>query len=353
MNVDTLVSRTQFTSSAFERERDLLPLLNELTVHHSINCSQYDKIRQFAGLPNPVSSGFGAIPYLPVRAFKELDLVSVPRDEIVKTLTSSGTTGSLVSRIHLDASDATRQQFALNSVMQSSIGRERLPMLIIDSKSVLNNRLQYSARTAGVLGMMSFGRKHAWALDDNLNLDLKNVQEFLEEFGDERFLLFGFTFLTWMNFLEQLSGVNLDLRNGVLVHSGGWKKLIDRSVDNATFRREWESRTGLKEIYNFYGMVEQIGSVFVEDEFGWLRVPDFANVLIRDPRDWSIAESGTPGVIQVLSALPHSYPGHSLLTEDIGVMPRADEAPDETPRVRVLGRMSRSELRGCSDTISV
>ena len=40
-------------------------------------------------------------PMIPVRLFKEYELFSVPRGEIVKTMTSSGTSGQKVSKIFL------------------------------------------------------------------------------------------------------------------------------------------------------------------------------------------------------------------------------------------------------------
>jgi hypothetical protein len=56
----------------------------------------------------------------------------------------------------------------------------------------------------------------------------------------------------------------------------------------------------------------------------------------------------------VLSLIPHSYPGHSLLTEDMGVI-RSIDAGDEGwmgKGLEVLGRVARAELRGCSDVLA-
>jgi Acyl-protein synthetase, LuxE len=109
----------------------------------------------------------------------------------------------------------------------------------------------------------------------------------------------------------------------------------------------------LKRIYNFYGMVEQLGSIFVEDEGGCLYPPDFAEVIIRNPATWQPARDGESGIIQVLSLLPRSYPGHSLLTEDLGVLTLTDSVSGTPKRgLRVLGRLPRTELRGCSDAFA-
>jgi hypothetical protein len=57
-------------------------------------------------------------------------------------------------------------------------------------------------------------------------------------------------------------------------------------------------------------------------------------------------------LIQVVSALPASYPGHSLLTEDLGVVEGCDNPTTgmHGQYFRILGRLPRAELRGCSDT---
>ena len=56
------------------------------------------------------------------------------------------------------------------------------------------------------------------------------------------------------------------------------------------------------------------------------------------------------GVVQVVSALPRSYPGHSLLTEDLGDLLGEDDCRcGQLGRTfRVLGRVPKAELRGCS-----
>jgi hypothetical protein len=50
--------------------------------------------------------------------------------------------------------------------------------------------------------------------------------------------------------------------------------------------------------------------------------------------------------------LPTSYPGHSILTEDLGVIQGIDDDPGGWlgKRFSLLGRVPRTQLRGCSDT---
>ena len=69
--------------------------------------------------------------------------------------------------------------------------------------------------------------------------------------------------------------LNLNLNNSLLLHSGGWKKLSDISVNNDFFKSSIKKFLGIKKVHNYYGMVEQVGSIFVECEEGYLHPPIF------------------------------------------------------------------------------
>src|SRR5690554_1854823 len=148
-----------------EKSAWLLQELEKLTRLHKGNCEPYRNIINNFKLPTTFSA-LGDVPYLPVQLFKMLDLFSVKKDEIVKTLTSSGTTGQRVSKIYIDKETSLAQTRALVSIMTSLLGKKRLPMIIIDSKSVIKDRKSFSARGAGIVGFSSFGRNHFYLLDE-------------------------------------------------------------------------------------------------------------------------------------------------------------------------------------------
>ncbi len=341
-----------FSKSQAQREVDLLDQLVGLTGHHRANSPEYRRILDAIGHPaGRTYERVVDLPWLPVRLFKTHALKSVPDDEVFTVLTSSGTTGAEVSRIFLDKDAAALQQRMLSAVVRQAVGPNRLPMLLIDSKALLKNRRSFSARGAGVLGLMNFGRNHVFVLDEEDRPDVEAVRTFLGRYGNEPFLIFGFTFMAWLYLYELARDEGLDLSNGILIHSGGWKKLIDRAVDNAEFRRRFAADTGLSRIYNFYGMVEQIGTIYLEGPSGdGLYCPDFADVIIRDPVTWAEVPTGTTGVVEVVSTLPRSYPGHVLLTEDLGVVHGIDDGFWPGKRFSIVGRLPRAEARGCSDT---
>ena len=84
-----------------------------------------------------------------------------------------------------------------------------------------------------------------------------------------------------------------------------------KSVSSFEFRDIIYDNTAIQSVHDYYGMVEQTGSIFVECENGNLHAPIHSDIIIRRPNDFSIAETGERGIIQTLSILPLSYPGHS------------------------------------------
>lgn len=351
-----LLDLPPFGLSQAEKRARLLPMLRTLTAHHAERCAPYRHVldRVFGGAGRLRIERIEDVPFLPVTLFKTHTLASVPDAEVVKVLTSSGTTGQQPSRVVLDAETASVQSAVLVKVAQHFLGRERLPMVILDHPGVVRDRRSYSARGAGILGMAQFGHRPFYALRDDMSLDEDGLRTYLAWAAGRPVLLFGFTFMVWQYLVQALErgGRRLDLAGGVLVHSGGWKKLQEAAVDPGTFRDRVEAVTGIERVINFYGMVEQVGGVYFENPKHHLHAPIYSEIIVRDPVTLAPLPDGQAGLVQVLSCLPTSYPGHSLLTEDLGVIRGVD--PEGTGMggrsFEILGRVPKAELRGCSDT---
>ncbi len=352
MSYDEILKSEPFSVSQEEKEKTLLTELNELTNFHRKNSSVYDKILKAYGYTK--ANSVNDVPFLPVRAFKELELLSVSKEEIYKTLTSSGTTGQKPSKIFLDRETAAAQQKTLARIVANFTGKNRLPMIIIDSPSVLKNRAMFSARGAGILGFSIFARKKIYALGDDMNLNVSALKEFISEHKDERIMLFGFTFMIWQYFYKKLveMGETLALKDAILIHGGGWKKLASESVSADEFKNSLRKICGNIQVSDYYGMAEQTGSIYMECEEGHLHASLYSDIIIRNPQNFSPCAPGQKGIIQVISPLAKSYPGHSILTEDEGVLLGVDDCPCKRrgKYFRVLGRIKQAELRGCSDT---
>lgn len=328
--------------------------LKRLTKHHIDACPAYAGMMRAVGLDLDKVKTYEDLPFLPVSLFKDLTLKSVSDAEVFKTLTSSGTTGQKVSKIYLDKEGVANQQKALVKIVSAFTGAARLPMLIIDSPSVIKNRAMFSARGAGILGFSIFGADRTYALNDDMEIDFPAIEAFLERHKGQKILLFGFTFMIWQHFYKELlkSDKKIDLSNGILIHGGGWKKLVSEAVSPAEFKARLTAVCGLSDVHDYYGMVEQTGCVYMQCEHGHMHASVFSDVIMRNPKDFSVCSVGEKGIIQVVSVLPKSYPGHSLLTEDEGVLLGEDDCPcgRKGKYFQILGRLKNAEIRGCSDT---
>lgn len=356
-------------------------LLAVCTFHHSTKCQPYARYLRAIGFVELQETDAGAegtdlvdspyrgqcipeedVPFLPVSVFKEMDLRSIPEEEIFKVITSSGTSGQRPSRICLDGQTSALQQKVLARIVAEEIGEERLPCLMLDTKAVLRDRAHFSARGAGILGFSMFASRTCYALDEEMQLDLAEVQAFIEKHRQKalekgkapKFLLYGFTYMIWQYFVRALeaAGVKLDLAGSVLIHGGGWKKLEAEAVSAEEFAARIRAVTGIETVRSYYGMAEQTGCICMECACGRLHVSTWSDIIVRRERDYGVCAVGEPGVLQVLTPIAMSYPGHSLLTEDRGVLLGEDDCPcgRKGKYFKVLGRLPRAEVRGCSDT---
>lgn len=357
MKFEEILQISPFSLNKKDKEKLLTKRLIELTRLHQEKCPEYAKMLQSISFKEDKVTTYKDLPFLPVRLFKELSLKSVQTEEIVKTMTSSGTTGQAVSKIYLDKNTSSNQQKTMVKIVSEFTGSGRMPMIILDCPSVVKNRLMFSARGAGILGFSIFGSKKIYALDDEMKLDVEGIRDFLETYKGQKILLFGFTFMVWQHFYKELErlkmeGIEFDLSNGILIHGGGWKKLISEAVSQEEFHKRLNQVCGLNHIHDYYGMVEQTGCIYMQCECGHLHTSIFSDVIMRRPIDFTECEIGEKGIIQVVSTLPESYPGHSLLTEDEGVVLGEDdcECGRKGKYFKIVGRLKNAEIRGCSDT---
>lgn len=352
--VTEYLKREPFGTTTGGKVPEFLQLVNELTAHHIAHCEDYRRIIRplFPAAESPTK--LEDVPFLPVRLFKLLSLASIPAEDTVRTMTSSGTTGQSVSRIFLDKETSLAQTRALSQIMSSLLGKSRMPMLIIDSTAVIKDRAMFSARGAGIRGFSVFGRDVEYVLDENMGFREEAVGEFLARHDGGPIFLFGFTFMIWEHLCEELrrTGGRMSIPQGVLLHGGGWKKLAALQIGNDQFKDAVRETMGIDRVVNYYGMVEQTGSIFLECDHGYLHSSAYSEVIVRDPVTLRPASPGTEGVIQVVSVLPMSYPGHSILTEDLGTVAGDDDCGCGRPGryFTVSGRMKDAEVRGCSDT---
>jgi hypothetical protein len=336
----------------------LLKIITELNQHHIMNCKTYSNIctgSENYQIDYKVLSSF---PYVAARIFKLLEMHSLGEQTPAKILNSSATTSQIPAKIFLDKLTSKNQTIVLSRIVGNFIGKKRLPMLIIDSEETLKKSGVYSARAAGIAGFSSFANDRCFVLNSDLSINEEKLKDFMDKYSNSDFVIFGFTFVFWNYFILELvkRGYRIDLSNGILIHGGGWKKLESSlQVSKGVFKEILKESFNLKKMHDYYGMVEQVGSIFFECEEGYFHSSIYSDIFIRDPFTFEVLNFGNPGILQCLSVVPLSYPGHNILTEDEAVIVGEDDCKCQRlgKYFLVLGRLPKAELRGCSDTFQI
>jgi hypothetical protein len=300
------------------------------------------------------------LPFVPVGLFKaNPPFALVEPTEIIRSLASSATTGQVPSRVVLDAETSKRMTRGLTAIVRNFIGPARRPYLVIDSAEALGSNGDLSARGAAIQGLRSFATEIFCCLvkdsAGNLVIDEKNLFSHIDRWKESEVLVYGFTYVIWNHFVKLLQsrGITLEMPHVRVLHSGGWKRLQQQAVTKDAFIEGVASAFGCSpdRVIDFYGMIENVGVVYPDCEHGNKHVPAFAEVIIRDPLTLEPVAPSRQGLVQVCSALPSSFPGFLLLTEDIAELIAHDGCPcgRRGTSFRFISRAPKAEVRGCGN----
>ena len=354
LQLKNIIKYNPYSLDKNQKNKLFKDIFTKLTFHHYTKCKDYNKIiKNLKFKIKNKKNKLQDFPMLPVKTFKTFKLISVNKNKIAKKLVSSGTTGQNLSEIYLDKKNAKNQIIILSKIIQEILGKKRLPMLIIDQNPKLNNRSIFNARAAAIFGFSLFGKDYCYLLNNKNEIDYQTLNNFLEKHKNKKFFIFGFTSLIYEYLIKKISPRLLisNFKRGILLHGGGWKKLEKIKINNELFKKKISKKLKLDNIYNYYGLVEQTGSIFIESKnCGYFHTTIYSDILIRD-NNFKVLEKNRRGLIQLFSLLPTSYPGHNILTEDIGELKGEDDCKCglKGKYFLVYGRAKKSELRGCSD----
>jgi hypothetical protein len=360
--IQDLINRPQYSITQAEKEKLLLKILKaqikDMSGKNRHLKSMYSKLR----VNIPGIKKIADIPFIPVQMFKKFDLTTCSKSDVIRTLKSSSTTGQNPSKISIDKITASRQTKALTSILSSYLGNKRRPFLVIDTKSQNVQSFDLTARGAAIRGLSTFAKSITYALKETPNggieLDIKEFKEFCKKYKGQDVYVFGFTYIIWTKLVQALKKLskktNIEFKSIKIFHSGGWKKLKDQSVSEETFSAEVAKifNTKTENIFNFYGMAEQTGVIFIDCRKGFKHIPNFADVIIRNPLTLGESALNQPGPIEIVSILGNSYPSQALLTEDIGILAGIDNCPcsRKGKYIKFKSRVEKAEIRGCGDT---
>lgn len=293
-------------------------------------------------------------PPVMVHLFKEHELVSVPKEEIVLTLTSSGTGG------------VKSQQF-LNQESLENV--KRLAYQVHHSLGMTDDRaynylcFTYDPAIAGDLGtaftdelLTNFTKKndvyYAIQWDEKKSdfvFNEEGVVETLKRFAQSAVPTRILGFPAFLYELIEKYQINLNLgKDSWLQTGGGWKGKADKEIPKQEFRHYIQKHLGIPVEHqrDLFGMVEH-GVPYVDCKKGNLHIPNYARVYIRSPHDLSLLPQGERGLLHFLCSYNFSYPAPSLLTTDYGRVGTCD-CGIEGEILILEGRAGVHKHKGCA-----
>ena len=335
-------------------ERDdtrFLEEMNSLTLHHVMGCKGFARI-----WPDwERAENIEGLPFIHVGVFKHMELKT--EGENVKherTALSSSTTG-VSSRIVLDEQSSKLQTESTTKILADFVGKKKRPLLILDSANSLRRRGELSARVAAAMSLRPLSSDIQFLLEDPDNPDSMKWGLLAEMLADhDELLVYGFSWVLWLAWgsraLPDEIKSALSRKKVHFLHSGGWKKLEDIKIS----RDEFDSALlgsvhASSKVIDFYGLVEQLGIIYPLCDHGVRHIPVWADIIVRDTYTL-VSIKGEVGQLQLLNSITYGAPYHSVLTEDIGrIIPGKCPCGRSGKRFELLGRIPKSEVRGCAN----
>tara|TARA_B110000027_G_scaffold84405_1_gene89587 strand:- start:2573 stop:3412 length:840 start_codon:yes stop_codon:yes gene_type:complete len=269
------------------------------------------------------------IPFLPIQFFKSHTIVSNSKSAEA-TFTSSGTTGSIVSKHFVSDLEIYKQSFrrgfksfygaieeyTVLALLPSYLEREGSSLVYMANDMIAQSKQPQSG----------FYLHDLEALKDTL---LK-----LEAKG-QKTLLIGVSYAL----LDLIEAHSFELKHTIVMETGGMKgqrKELVKSELHALLKKGF----GVDTIHSEYGMTELLSQAYSKGK-GLFETPPWMKILTRDPEDaLSIQPIGKSGGVNIID-LANINSCAFIATQDLGKI-----KPDG--RFEVLGRFDQSDIRGCN-----
>jgi hypothetical protein len=290
--------------------------------------------RTFAGHyygENEIPETISEFPLLPIRAFKELDLITDGKRPAL-TFRSSGT-GKMQRNRHLVA-DPEIYQTAIEKGFYNNFDQH--------TSTILCFAPGYSDNPdSSLVWMMNhLVGKDPTGLSRFLPLGQPITRELIKEVTrpNRQIILFGAAF-GLLDLVEM--GSDPLPESSHIIETGGMKT-HRREMGKEKLRAELSAGFGIPEsqIHSEYGMCELMSQMYAMGS-AWFSAPNWMHASVRNPLDPArLCAPGEEGKIGIID-LANIYSCPFLLTEDRGVM-------NSEGKISVMGRWNPASLRGCN-----
>ena len=267
------------------------------------------------------------IPFLPIEFFKQRTIVS-SNDLITHTFTSSGTTGSIVSKHHVTDIDVYIKSFT--EAFNAFYGAFNDYVIL----ALLPSYLERNG--SSLVYMVDYLIKHSNHTESGFYLnnlhDLKTQLTQLDK--TKKVLLIGVSFAL----LDLVEDYEFELKNTIVMETGGMKgrrkELVRQELHDIL-----KNGFGVTTIHSEYGMTELLSQAYSMGN-GIFNTPPWMEVLIRDPEDPLTLVNQASGGVNIIDLA--NYNSCSFIaTQDLG-------KKFEDGSFDIIGRFDQSDIRGCN-----
>ncbi|MDT8370141.1 MAG: hypothetical protein RQ745_13115 [Longimicrobiales bacterium] len=328
-------------------------LAREVFEHQLATNPVYRRFCEARGVRPGKWPGWRDVPAVPTRAFRELDLISGPRDRVERIFRTSGTTGGTERRgrhsiLSLDLYRALSVPWCVANLVPELAPGGAIPILsLIPSvddapDSSLATMVGFLLDAIGDPASVTLVRPERGIDDDALRLALDAFA------GIEAPVLVVGTAFAWVHLIDRLDALGraFTLPEGSRAMETGGFKGRSREVPRAHLYREIARVTGMPvdRIVNEYGMTELLSQFYepVLREPGSPRrhlPPPWMRTRVLHPDTLAELPEGERGIVQHLD-LANLGSVAAVLTEDL--------ARAVGDGFEIVGRRPGAEARGCS-----
>ena len=270
-----------------------------------------------------------AIPFLPIQFFKSHHVLS-SRDNIVKTFSSSGTTGSVTSKHYI--TDVKVYEDSFNYGFNAFYGNIKDYVVLALLPSYLERE------GSSLIYMVDSLIKDSNHPESGFYLDnLSALSETLKRLDSEgkKVLLIGVSFAL----LDLVETYTFNLNNTIIMETGGMKgrrkELIREELHSIL-----KTGFGVNAIHSEYGMTELLSQGYSKGN-GVFNCPNWMRIITRDTEDaLTIQDRGKTGGINVID-LANINSCSFIATQDLGRV-------NNDNSFEVIGRFDTSDIRGCN-----
>ncbi len=300
------------------------------------------------------------IPIIPADFFKLHEVKSIPDQDVILHLTSSGTTGQK-SQIFFDEwslgcaqlmVDAIFAEYKWTTKQPSNYllySYEPQPNLKLGTSYTDNFLLKYSPPQEVVYALKSNGKG---GHDFDLYGCIRALQSFAEQSLPVRIFGFPAFFYFTIQRMIDLGLPALKLHSDSLVFlGGGWKGHSNQEINKRDFYKITEAQLGIpnERLRDGFGSVEH-SIPYVECRNHNFHVPVYSKVIIRDLSTLKPLGYGKQGFLHFISPYITSIPAHSIMMGDLAILhPPQDCGCDiATDWFSILGRAGISKNKSCA-----